>query len=447
MMTIISFIFVLGILIFFHELGHFLLAKKVGVLVEKFSLGFGPKLIGVRRGETEYLISAFPIGGYVKLKGEDPEEEPTNDPRELNSKSIGERLWIFCAGPLMNLALPFVLMPIVYLIGIQMPSYLDEEPLVGWVMEGSPAESSDLRPGDMIVSINGKGIEKWEELRTTIIANPDQELLIEIRRGEQVIQKRLVPERDPRSGTGSVGIVPPMRPVIGAVTKGYPAEKAGLKEGDIIAAIDGKQISHWVGMSRIIRGSTDKELNLRIKRDKEQFTVKIRPKFDEQAGGSLIGIAPYQETTLKKFSPLPAVVEGFKRIIELFKLTFVVLWKLFTLDLSIKSLGGPIMIAQVASQAARSGFSDLLALMAFLSMQLGILNLLPIPVLDGGHVLFLGIESVLGRPVSIRRREIAQQIGVFLLISLMAVVFYNDILRTWGDDISRLLDSIGRVFM
>lgn len=447
MTTIIYFIFVLGILIFIHELGHFLLAKRIGVQVEKFSLGFGPKLVGFRRGETEYLISALPLGGYVKMKGEDPGEELTNDPREFNSRSVGERLRIICAGPLMNLILPFLLMPIVYLIGIQLPSYLDEEPLVGWVMEGSPAESSDLRPGDKFISINGKGIETWEKLRTAIMANPGQNLMVEIGRGEQVIQKNLVPERDPENGTGSVGIVPPMRPVIGEVAKGYPAEEAGLKEGDIVAAINNKQISHWVEMSRIIRENPDKELNFLIKREEEQFTVKIRPEFDEQAGVSLIGIARYEETTLKKFKPLPAVIEGGKRILVLVKLTFVIIWKLITLNLSVKSLGGPIMIAQVTGQAAKSGFSDLLAIMAFLSLQLGILNLLPIPVLDGGHVLFLGIESALGRPVSIRRREIAQQIGVFLLILLMAVVFYHDILRTWGKDISRLFDAIIRIFM
>ncbi|UCD83640.1 MAG: RIP metalloprotease RseP [Deltaproteobacteria bacterium] len=442
MTTFISFIFVLGILIFIHELGHFLLAKRIGVEVEKFSLGFGPRLVGVRRGETDYVISALPLGGYVKLRGEDPGEELTNDPRELNSRSIGERLWIFGAGSLMNLILPFMLMPIVYLIGIQMPSYLDKEPLIGWVMEDSPAENSGLRPGDEIISINGEGIETWEELRTTIMANPGQELLIELKRGKQVIQRSLVSERDPENGTGSVGIVPPMRPIIGEVSPGYPAEEAGLREGDMITAIDGRQVSHWVEMSQIIRGNPDKELSFLISRGEGQFTADIRPKFNEEAGVGLIGIARYQETTLKKYKPLPAVVEGCKRVFVLFKLTFVVIGKLFTLNLSIKSLGGPIMIAQVASQAARSGFTDLLALMAFLSLQLGILNLLPIPVLDGGHLLFLGIESVLGRPVSIRRREIAQQIGVFLLISLMAVVFYNDILRTWGEDISRLFDKI-----
>ncbi|MFQ5328529.1 MAG: RIP metalloprotease RseP [Thermodesulfobacteriota bacterium] len=432
--TVISFVIVLGILIFIHELGHFTVAKLCGVGVEKFSLGFGPKLVGVTRGETEYLISLLPLGGYVKMVGEAPGEEVSDEVMEksFTHKSVAKRSAIVAAGPIMNLILMFCLMPIIYMIGIQEPAYLSEQPLVGYVEKGSAAEESGLRKGDVITAVNGSAITKWEQLKTSIVTSPDAALTLEIARKGETLSMDMKVGSSRQTGEGVVGLYPPMAPLIGGLSKGYPAEKAGIKSGDRIVRIGDAEITHWAEVQEFIGDATD-ELPIIVEREGELVTVQVKPKWNEESKRALIGVSLLQDNFItKKYGFIDSIGYGLKRAWELTVFTFVILKKLFTGDISMKSLGGPIMIAQVAGQAAESGISAILSLMAFLSLQLGILNLLPIPVLDGGHLFFFGIERLRGKPVSERVMIITQQVGMALLLLLMVVVTYNDIRRLFG---------------
>lgn len=455
MTTLISFLIVLGILVFIHELGHFIIAKLSGVGVLKFSLGFGPKIIGIKRGETEYLISALPLGGYVKMVGESTDEEvkPEENEKSFANKPISKKAAIVVAGPLMNLILAFALLPLIYLIGIQVPVYLDKEPTVGYVPHGEAADKAGLKKSDVIQSIDGTPIKNWEGLNTAIISNPNKLLKLIIKRDGEIKEVQLTPEASSQTGGGISGFYPPMSPTVGGLAGGFPAEKAGLKAGDTILAVDGLQIDHWIELQQAIQKDMGqgsgvkgqaKEITFSVKRGNETFELRIKPRWNENIKGYAIGISPIQETITRRYGVIGAVVEGTKKMGELTIMTFVIIKKLFVGEISIKTLGGPLMIAQVAGQAAETGLTAFLFLMAFLSLQLGILNLLPIPVLDGGFLAFFGIEALRGKPLSERVMTIAQQIGIGLLVLLMVFVTYNDVMRLDIIDTIRRLLRIAR---
>jgi regulator of sigma E protease len=429
MMTLISFIIVLGFLVLVHELGHFLVAKKLDVKVEKFSIGFGPRLFAFTKGETEYMISAIPLGGYVKLMGEEPGEEVVNDPREFASHPVSHRMAIIMAGPLMNLLLTFLLLPLVFMIGVNLPTYIGEEVSVGWVLADSPAEESGFKAGDVVRRIDGKDLENWENAVTVFASNPGRRLNLQVERSGRLVDIYLTPRLMEGNGSGYAGLVHHMAPVIGGVRSASPAGKAGLMAGDRIKSVNGEPVNHWIGMSSRIKASEGKPVHLVIGRGMDEVRLTVTPTKDDASGNYSIGVSYSEPMVLKKFGLVEAVKEGMKRAVDLTILTVGILKKLVTLDLSVKSLGGPIMIAQATGAAAQAGLSEVLSLMAFISLQLGILNLLPIPVLDGGHVFFLLAELGLRKPVSIKTREIAQQIGFAILITLMLVVSYNDIMR------------------
>ncbi|MFH1671901.1 MAG: RIP metalloprotease RseP [Pseudomonadota bacterium] len=350
MTNIISFVVVLGILIFIHEFGHFLLAKLLGVGVEKFSLGFGPKLLGKQIGMTEYRVSAIPLGGYVKLVGESPEAEITEEQKELSfsHKSVGRRILIVAAGPLFNLFLAIIIFSSFFMI----------------------------------------------------------------------------------SG------LPILLPEIGAVQEGRPAEKVGLQPNDLIAVIDEQQVESWEDMAALIKGSKGGPLHLEVHRADKIIYLDIVPEsvashnlFGEDIDRYVIGITPSGRFETKDLNPFQAVGESLYRVWEISRLTYLSIVKMVQGKLSTKTLGGPIMIAQMAGQQAEAGLVNLIFFIAFLSIELGLLNLLPIPVLDGGHLLFFFIEAVTRRPVSVKIREAAQRVGLFILGLLMIYVIYNDIMR------------------
>ena len=357
--SVIYFIVVLGILVFIHEFGHFLLAKKLGVGVLKFSLGFGPKLLGKKIGETVYQIAIVPLGGFVKLVGENREEEVKEEDRVRSFffQPIWKRVLIIFAGPFFNMFLALVLLCFSFLsFGVP------QEPL-------------------------------------------------------------------------------PLPSKIGGLSPGLPAEKAGLRKGDMIISIDGTSVSTWDNLSSIIRKSEGKEITLQVKRNGEDFEVKVRPEISKEKTlpgekvPYVIGItAPYEEMTFlyKKVSPTEAVSEGVLQTWLWTKLTIVVVAKIVTGEISSKMIGGPIEVARQAGTQGKKGLPYLLGLIAILGVNLGLINLFPIPILDGGHLLFLGIEAILGRPISMKKMEIAQQIGLILLILLMFFAFYNDLLRIFS---------------
>ncbi len=430
----VGFVVVLGVLIFIHELGHFAVAKWSGVGVEKFSLGFGPKIFGVTKGETEYLVSLLPLGGYVKMTGESLEDakDITDEERErsFTHKPLSKRVAIVSAGPIMNLVLAAILFPVIYMIGIQVPAYLDGPPLVGMVAPDDTAEEAGLKEGDLIVEIRGEPVKNFEQLFTTIAMSPEIPLPLKVNRSGEMLDMTLTPGVS-KEHTGTGGFYPPMRPRVGSLVAGKPAEKAGMKPGDLILAIDGKSIKHWRELQNIVEINPE-EMAFRLQRGEEYLTVRIKPEHIESDNIYRIGISPAEDTVLKRYGFFKSIDQGVGQGINMTVQLFGVLKGMIVGDYSFKTLGGPITIARVAGQAAEGGVSKLLTLMAFLSLQLGIINLFPIPVLDGGHLFFYGIEAIKGKPISERIMGISQQVGFVMLIMLMVLVTYNDIMRLFG---------------
>jgi len=422
-MTLVYFLIVIGILVFVHELGHFIMAKRAGVRVEKFSLGMGPKLFGYKKGDTDYILSALPLGGYVKMAGENPDEESTGAADEFPSKTVWQRAKIAAAGSLTNIAVAFLLMPLVYMVG----TYAEGPAKVGFVEKGSPAEKSGFQAGDVIEEINGRGISDWTKALTLIAVNPDTDVVVTLDRNGVKKVLSLRPEAVSELRIGSSGLMPDMPAEIGRLRPGLPADKAGIKVNDKILTVNGRTIYHWNQFSLMVKESEGKDLVIQIERGGQREERKIKPVMD--GGRFVIGVEPAVRLVFKKYSFFESVRMGFSRTLETADLTFITLKKLFSFSLSIKTLGGPVMIAQMSGQAAAAGLSAFIALMATISLSLGMLNLLPIPVLDGGMLLFLAIEAIRKKPLSQRVMEVSQGVGAALLITLIAVVSYNDVMR------------------
>jgi len=440
-MTILAAIVVLGILIFVHEFGHFLVAKRSGVGVLKFSLGFGPKLVGVKRGETEYLLSVLPLGGYVRMIGEDPADQSAEaaDPaRSFSQKSVATRARIILAGPLANLLLPVVIFWGVFAI-VGQPYFL---PVVGTPDPGSTAAQAGLLPGDRVQALNGVRIERWTDVDAAIQASAGKPLDFTVARDGRNFDVRLAPRAlmtqdifGQETQTWDVGLHPLVSSQIGQVLPGHVAEQAGLRSGDRIIALNGTSVVEWEQLAKTIHESPGKPVRLTVERDGRRFDVLVTPRLTKQQTASgeeeivLIGIGPAAESHYQRLNPVTALVAGAKKTAELSVLIVQGFVKLIQAKISPKTIGGPILIGQMAGEVIQRGPVELLSFTALLSINLAILNLLPIPVLDGGHLLFSLIEWLRGKPVSLRKREIAQQVGMVLLVGLMIFAFYNDITR------------------
>jgi regulator of sigma E protease len=444
-MGVLTFIIVLGVLIAVHEFGHFIMAKRAGVGVETFSIGFGPKLIAFTRGETEYRISAIPLGGYVKMVGDNPGEDNAGNHKAFNARPVRDRMPIVLAGPVVNLALAFMLMPVVYMIGVQVPAFLQERPVVGFVVPESPAEEVGIQVRDEIVLVNNQPVQNWEELLMGTLMEPNRRIEVQLLRDGESLTKSVVLGMED-SGAAFFGVQPPAPAVIAVVSAGSPAAEAGLQPGDEIIAIDGEPVPHWITMAEHIQNAGERPLEVTFLRDGAEHTAAMTPMVDEASGRAIIGIQRAENFNLQKYGFVDAVQEGVGRMVQMTTMTFEILGRLVTGQLTVKALGGPVRIAQVTSAAAESGFVDVLALMAFLSLQLGILNLLPIPVLDGGHVMFMTIEAIRRRPVSRKAMEVSTQVGFVLLILLMVVVTKNDIIYAWGAEIERFVEAVRNRF-
>jgi regulator of sigma E protease len=422
-MTFVYFLIVIGILVFVHEFGHFIMAKRAGVRIEKFSLGMGPKLFGFKKGDTEYVLSALPLGGYVKMAGENPDEEPTGAPDEFQSKTVWQRAKIAVTGPLTNIVLAFVIMPFVFMVG----TYSEGPARVGYVEKGSPAERAGFMSGDVIEEINGRGISDWTKALTLIAVNPDTDVKVIVERQGEKKTLTLRPELATELKIGTSGLAPDIPAKLGKPKPGFPAEQAGVMENDTVIAVDGKTIYHWIQFSTLVRDSKGNKLTLMLERDGKRMEKIVTPRLD--GGRYVIGVVPVPQQVFRKYGFLESLRLGFDKTIESVDLTFITLKKLITFNLSIKTLGGPVMIAQMSGQAAAAGLSAFLSLLAMISISLGVLNLLPIPVLDGGMILFLMIEAIRKKPLSRKVMEVSQSIGAGLLITLIVVVSYNDIMR------------------
>ncbi len=422
-MTLIYFLIVIGILVFVHEFGHFIMAKRAGVRVEKFSLGMGPKLFGYKKGDTEYVLSALPLGGYVKMAGENPDEEPTGAADEFQSKTVWQRAKIAATGPLTNILLAFLIMPFVFMVG----TYTLGSATVGFIEKGSSAEQAGFQVGDVIKKINGRTIVDWEKAEMLIAVNPDTNIKVVIDRKGESTTLILRPKLDTEHNIGTSGLYPDIPVEVGKLKAGFPAEKAGVKVNDKIVAVDGKTVYYWNQFSTLIKDSQGKKLDLTVERDGARLPVSVTP--IEDNGRFVIGVEPIVRMIFKKYGFVESLSLGFDKTIEFIDVTFITLKKLLTFNLSIKTLGGPVLIAQMSGKAAEAGLSPYLSFLAMVSISLGILNLLPIPILDGGLILFLVIEAIRKKPLSRKTMEVAQSIGAAALITLIAVVSYNDVVR------------------
>lgn len=435
MLTVVAGIIMLGILVFVHELGHFCIAKVAGVKVLKFSLGFGPRIVSKQWGETEYMVCAVPLGGYVQMLGEGGGEEgegtelsPEERQRSFAEKAVSRRMAIVAAGPLMNLLLPFLILPVAYMVGIELPAYLDRAPCVGYVAPASEGSEAGFLAGDCIAAVNDDPVPSWTELEKSLVVNAGSPLEFLVSRGQQTVTVTMVPEDGGLEGLRSLGLHPRQEAVVGGLAPGMPAQAAGMEVGDRIVVVGETPIGSWYDLKPAIQALEGRAEAISVERDGQLLTLTLKP-VREDGSDYLIGVAPLQEGVFKRFGFLDAVRAGADRTVELIRLTLVFIQKMFAGHVSTKSIGGPITVVQIAGQAAQTDLASVLTILAFLSIQLGILNLLPIPILDGGHLFFNLFELVLRRPLSLRTREIAQQIGLVLIIMLMVLAFYNDIVR------------------
>ena len=519
MTSLLAFLFVIGVLVFFHELGHFLVAKWCGVRVEKFSLGFGKKLAGFTRGETEYIVCALPLGGYVKMYGEGSEQNVIVDqveagsnafkkgfrsgdritkledvdlintstwtqlmfklsslpdkqrsfelerdgnklliladsddlegitgytekeyPRGFSNKSVLSRFLIVIAGPAMNFILPFFFLPIVFIVGIQVPAYLEKAPVVGYISPNSSATEAGFKINDRIISIEGKKVKDWRDANIAFQSNPDTTLNVEVERNNELknLQLKTVATQE---GVVAVGLAEPIPAKIGSVIPGSPAQKIGLLRGDQIVRINNQKITDWENMAGAIRGNADKQISIEVNRDGKLLNFQTTPEINPQTGQGAIGITLYREEITKKYGFIESITKGVAEaanmLIEVTVIFFGFLYKLITGKIALstagKSIAGPLFIAKISGTAAQSGLGQLLQFTSFISINLAIINLLPIPMLDGGHILFLLLEKIKGKSLSNKTLEITQRVGFSVLIFIMFLAVYNDFLRLKGD--------------
>ncbi len=426
MTTLLAFVFVLGVLVFFHEAGHFLTAKWVGVRVKTFSLGFPPKLIGRKWGETEYVIGLLPIGGYVKMAGDNPAES-SGDPAEFLSRSKWERLAIGFAGPFANLVLAVVILTVLFMVGLERPAGLEDPPVIRYVAQDSPAGRAGLAQGDRILEIGGSKTETWKDVLDRVMVSANEKLSVAVlRNGERVLTELSVAVRE-EDGAGVAGLFPPIQPEVGSLKPGFPAEQAGVQPGDVITKVGGKPIYHYAELIDAIEARAGSEVEIEVLRGQESVVFNLKPRDDK--GQWLIGITfSPPPTTIERYgNPVQAFGAASKEIVRFTRMTFVILGKLVTGRASMKNVSGPIGIAQASGETARQGPKVLFWFMALLSVNLAVLNLLPIPLLDGGHMAVIVLEGLAGRDFSLQLKERILQVGFVMLLLLMVTVLYVDL--------------------
>ena len=434
MTTLLAFLFVLGVLVFVHELGHFLAARRIGVRVVTFSLGFGPKLLKFRRGDTEYCVSAIPLGGYVKMAGETPNDPRTGTPDEFMSKTKWERFQVLIMGPVMNIVLAVVVMAVVLAQGAEVPVYQDQPPVVGAVESGSPAEQAGIQGGDLIVDVAGRAVDTWEDLFLAIGTRPDRDVALTLRRAGQTRSVTVRPVPETRYEIGTIGVLPDINPIVASVIAGEPAERAGLLAGDLVLAVDGEPMVTRTQLVDTISRNGGQEIELTIEREGRERLIRATPALRGDRG--LLGIYVTEPTRSFTPGPFEALQLSVERNIEFSGLIFQTLGGLIVGETSPRQLMGPVAIAQLSGESAEAGWIALFSLMASISLNLGLLNLLPIPVLDGGHILIIALEGVSRRDFSMAVKEKMLLAGFVLLMTLMVTVIYNDLTRiSWIENL------------
>ncbi len=446
MTTLISFIAVIGVLILIHELGHFVVARLTGVGVERFSIGFGPVLARWRGKETEYCLSAIPMGGYVKMMGEENPLEggetlPYDPKKAFALKPLWARFLIVFAGPGMNFVLAAVIFAFV-LATVGRPVW---PAIVGRVTEGSPAATAGVKTGDVVTVAAGRAVAHWEDLDRALSAAHGQPLDLTLKRGGDIrtvtVTPRLTTVRDPvfrdPKEAWEIGIGPQLTPQIGSVNVGSPAERAGLKPGDLVKAVAAQPVFTPEELMQAIQKRAGQTFDVTVEREGKPATLPVTATAVREKGPTgqetevgRIGVGIVTRTvSYQPYSPPAAVWHGAIKTWDMTVLTATGLWKIVSRQIESSNIGGPIQIAAEAGRQAREGAASLALFTAIISVNLALLNLLPVPMLDGGHLFFFVIEGILGRPLSLKKREWAQQVGFVLLMLLMVYALYNDLVR------------------
>jgi regulator of sigma E protease len=431
LIAVASMAVVLGIMILVHEFGHYAAAKWFGVRVDVFYIGFGKRLTGFRRGGTDYRISALPLGGYVKMAGENPLESRSGAADEFMSHPRWQRFVIAIAGPAMNIILAVVLLTGVFMVHYEHPVYLDQPAVVGWVLENSPAAKSGITQGDRIVRIEGQQDPTWEDVLLKVAISSKGPIDVAIQRGNQILEKQVQPEIDGSDPYGAIGWLPDQPITVTELEPNMPAAQAGLKLGDEIVAVNGTSMRSLLSVIHYLRQNGSKPVDVTAVRNGQQLSFKITPVQTDDDGQKNYRLGfqsrPVQIDKLPFAQALNRSLEENRRysllIVDLVR-------KLVQHKASIKQMEGPIGIARASGDAARQpGWTPLLSLMAMISLNLGIFNLLPIPILDGGIILLLIIEGVLRREIKPRIKERIYQTAFVFLILFAAVVIYNDLMK------------------
>ncbi|MEA2095752.1 MAG: RIP metalloprotease RseP [Candidatus Cloacimonadota bacterium] len=423
MFNIIGAIVALGVLVTFHELGHFIAARIFNVEVEKFSIGFGPKLLAFKKGKTEYRISLIPLGGYLKMKGENPDEEVEDTENSFKTKMWWQRAIIAFAGPFANLILALFIFILTFAIG---KHFEDQLPIVG---EVSAHYAEFVQEKDMILQVNDKDVNGWTQIIQYVKIDEENTFLIK-RNNEQI----LITNNEVEPKTWVTEILPYVPAVIGEVAPGMAAYKSGLMDNDEILSVDGKDVKNWYEMRTAITTNENKSITLKIKRGDDIFEKSLIPEENILDNNRIIGVTQYMPVKyIERYSLLESVKYGTIGTINFVYLNYAMLYKLIANPSAIKNnLGGPVMIYAMSAQTVDKGIDSILSFIAAISIILMIMNLLPIPILDGGHIFFCFIEGIRKKPLNMKIQIALQNIGLFILVFLMVFAFWNDLSRLFS---------------
>jgi regulator of sigma E protease len=438
MLTLAAFIFVIGVLITIHEAGHFVMARLLGAPVEVFSIGFGKRLWGFERGGTDYRISLIPLGGYVRIIGLGPDESDviSDGASETELLPRWKRTLILLAGPVTNIAAAVAFVALAFVIGVEVQAYLDEPPVVGWVEPGSGADLAGVRQGDLVRAVGGEPATQWRELETAMLTAGGGQVTLTIERDGITSEVPIVLGVDHLYGFGVSGIKPHLDSVV-QIRSGGPAAGAGIRSGDRIVAINGEPVDQYYELPILIEPHAGAEITIDVVRGDEQLEFELTTM--DEAGKGKIGVVPLFPTSIKTLALPAAIRVGFIECHRMTIQTFQVIGRLLTRKASIRQVSGPVGIAQISGEAARSGIEALIMLMGIISLQLGIFNLLPIPILDGGHLTVIAVESVIRRDLPLKVKERILEVGFYLLILLMVVVLFNDIVRFLPENVRQFI--------